>query len=53
MKKLNGTKVDYSKLIKYYRRKLVDYGVIKELKNEYKSEGKYIGKIRKEDRVVA
>ena len=26
---------------------------IKELKNEYKSEGKYIGKIRKEDRVVA
>ena len=53
IKKLDETKVDYSKLIKYYRRKLVDYGVIKELKNECKSEGKYIGKIKKEDKVVA
>lgn len=53
MKKIAGSKVDYSKIITYYRRKLVDYGVIKELKNTYKSEGKYTGIINKEDRVVA
>ena len=46
-------KVDYSKIITYYRRKLVDYGVIRELKNSYKSKGKYTGIINKEDRVVA
>ena len=38
-------KTDYSKVLKYYKRKLVDYGVIKQLKNSYISEGKYI-KIR-------
>lgn len=42
MKNLNKGKTDYSKLLKYYKRKLVDYGVIKELRNSYKSEGKYI-----------
>lgn len=42
MKKLNKGKTDYSKLLKYYKRKLVDYGVMKELRNSYKSEGKYI-----------
>ncbi len=35
-------KTDYSKILKYYKRKLVDYGVIKQLKNSYISEGKYI-----------
>ena len=39
---LNKGKTDYSKLLKYYKRKLVDYGVMKELRNSYKSEGKYI-----------
>ncbi len=53
MKKLENTKVDYSKIMKYYRRKLVDYGVIKELKNTYKSTGNYKGTINKENRVVA
>ena len=53
MKKLENTKVDYSKIMKYYRRKLVDYGVIKELKNTYKSTGIYKGTINKENRVVA
>ena len=42
MKKLSKEKTDYSKIIKYYKRKLLDYGAIRELKNSYKSEGKYI-----------
>lgn len=42
LKKLNNGKTDYSKLQKYYKRKLVDYGVLKEIKNTYKSSGKYI-----------
>ena len=42
MKKLHGGKTDYSKILKYYKRKLVDYGVIKKIKDSYKSEGKYI-----------
>ena len=53
MKKLVNSKVDYSKIMTYYRRKLIDYGAIRELKNEYKSAGKYTGTINKEDRVVA
>ena len=32
MKKIQNTKVDYSKLITYYKRKLVDYGIMKEQK---------------------
>lgn len=39
--KLNQGKIDYSKLQKYYKRKLVDYGVIKEMRNTCKSIGKY------------
>ncbi len=39
-------KVDYSKLEKYYKRKLLDYGVIRELHNGWTSCGKYSGKIR-------
>lgn len=42
IKKLNKGKTDYSKLLKYYKRKLVDYGAMKEISNTYKSEGKYI-----------
>ena len=42
MKKIKGSKIDYSKILTYYKRKLVDYGAMKELKNSYKSEGKYI-----------
>ena len=33
MKKIQNTKFDYSKIIVYYKRKLVDYGAIRELKN--------------------
>lgn len=48
LKKINNTdsKVDYSKLEIYYKRKLLDYGQIRELHNDYKSEGKYFGNIR-------
>lgn len=53
MKKIENSKVDYSKIITYYKRKLVDYGAIRELKNGYKSVGKYTGTINKENRVVA
>ena len=42
MKNLNLQKTDYSRILKYYKRKLIDYGVIKQVKNSYKSEGKYI-----------
>lgn len=41
MKKLHEEKIDYTRLIKYYKRKLLDYGAIKELKG-FKSKGKYI-----------
>ena len=53
IKKIENTKVDYSRLITYYRRKLVDYGAIRELKDQYISSGKYTGTINKENRVVA
>ena len=42
MKKLDEGKTDYSKIKTYYKRKLVDYGAMREIKNSYKSEGKYI-----------
>lgn len=43
MKKIVDSKTDYSKILKYYKRKLVDYGALRELKNTYKSEGSYKG----------
>ncbi len=42
MKKLKEGKIDYSKIATYYKRKLVDYGAMKQIKDSYKSEGKYI-----------
>ena len=42
MKKLQKDKTDYSKILKYYKRKLVDYGAMKQIKNSYRSDGKYI-----------
>lgn len=42
MKKLKTGKTDYSKILTYYKRKLVDYGAMKQIKNSFKSEGKYI-----------
>lgn len=34
----------YCKIIQFYKNKLVELGAMKELKNAYKSEGKYIGR---------
>ena len=42
MKKLDKEKIDYSKILKYYKRKLVDYGAMRELRNSCESVGKYI-----------
>ena len=41
MKKLKAEKTDYSKLTKYYKRKLVDYGAMKELKTYITKNQKY------------
>ena len=48
LKKLNNLKTDYSKIIKYYKRKLVDYGAIRQISNSYKSNGKYKKNLIKE-----
>ena len=48
IKKIQDTKIDYSKIITYYKRKLVDYGAMKELKNSCKSKGIYV-KVKKRE----
>ena len=47
LKNLENSKTDYSKLVKYYKRKLIDYGAMKELKNSYISKGVYRGVVKK------
>ena len=42
IKKLSSEKTDYSQLVKYYKRKLVDYEVMKEIRNRISKTGKYI-----------
>lgn len=42
IKSIKGEKTDYSKLLKYYKRKLIDYGALRELKNSFRSKGNYI-----------
>ena len=42
MKKIQDEKYDYSKLVKYYKRKLVDYEVMKQISG-FKSLGAYTG----------
>ena len=42
IKKLRNEKTDYSKILKYYKRKLVDYGVMKQVKDSFTSQGNYI-----------
>ena len=44
LKKISNSKIDYSKLQKYYKRKLVDYGAMKELKKGEVNTNKYFGK---------
>ena len=43
---------DYSRLIKYYKRKLVDYGVMKEIRKAKKQNVKYFGKRIKEQKIA-
>ncbi len=42
MQRTKGEKTDYSRLIKYYKRKLVDYGVMKEIRDYKTKDGKFI-----------
>ena len=48
MKKIkeDKSKTDYSKLITYYKRKLIDYGAMRELRNACISQGKYTKKLK-------
>ena len=42
LKNLGKGKTDYTKLTKYYKRKLVDFGAMRVIRNTVKSEGKYV-----------
>ncbi len=43
LKKLDSyTKIDYSRIRTYYKRKLIDYGAIRTIKNSFVSNGQYI-----------
>ena len=48
MKKLWNTKTDYSKIIKYYKRKLVDYGAMRQLSNSCRAATNFTRKLKKE-----
>ena len=41
IQKIKNSKLDYSKLVKYYKRKLVDYGVMKEIRERRTENKKY------------
>ena len=42
IQKVKGEKTDYTRLIKYYKRKLVDFGVMKEIREYKTKDGKFI-----------
>ena len=44
IKNIQNEKIDYTRLKKYYKRKLVDYGVMKEIRDCQTKKGKYIKK---------
>ena len=48
LKTIRNDSYDYSRLIKYYKRKLVDYGVMRQIGGK-KSEGKYTSEIKIKD----
>ena len=52
LKKIRNDKTDYSRLIKYYKRKLVDYGVMIEIRKAKKQNVKYFGKRIKEQKIA-
>ena len=49
LKKIRKEKYDYSRLVKYYKRKLIDYGVIREITG-VKTLGKHTSKAKLKDR---
>ena len=53
IRKIKNQKFDYSRIIKYYKRKLLDYGAIRQIKNTCKSDKNYKGNIDIENKVVA
>ena len=53
LKKIRNAKIDYSKLIKYYKRKLVDYGAMREIANMAKSVENFTGNINKKENKVS
>ena len=46
MKQIKNSKFDYSNIIKYYKRKLLDYGAIKQIRSYRTDDKKYIGNIK-------
>ena len=42
IKRVKNEKTDYSRLVKYYKRKLVDYGVMKEIRTFTTQNQKYV-----------
>ena len=53
IRKIENDKTDYSKIIKYYKRKLIDYGAMRELKNSCQSFGTYHGTKQKRVKIGA
>jgi len=52
LRKIRNDKTDYSRLIKYYKRKLVDYGVMKEIRKAKTQNVKYFGKRIKKQKIA-
>ena len=52
LKKIRNDKTDYSRLIKYYKRKLVDYGAMKEIRKAKTQEIKYLGEKIKDKKIA-
>ena len=52
LKRIRNDKTDYSRLIRYYKRKLVDYGVMKEIRKSKTKNVKYFGKRIKEQKIA-
>ena len=52
LKRIRNDKTDYSRLIRYYKRKLVDYGVMKEIRKSKTKNVKYFGKRIKKQKIA-
>ena len=52
LKKISKDKTDYSRLQKYYKRKLVDFGAMKDIKLTRQNTNKYFGKSIKKSKIA-